>query len=335
MDTLQQEPNPRQWRAARRSHAGVSAGSAQHGVAGETVSGDTVSGGGAAGGRGGDNGSGIIGLEGVQQGTAKQSGAQACELAEDAIQKLSELHPREPEVMENARGIGDNRPDGVTPDDVVEFSRLILKRDTADAFAFMQQLRDRGAGEEALYLDLLAPTARRLGDLWVADLCDFTEVTIGLGRLQHTMHELSFDFYRHALHMSQQRRILLLPAPGEQHTMGLLMVGEFLRRSGWDVWSAPWSSRDDMLTMVQHQWFPVVGLSISCDRHLDELTRGIQRIRKESRNDTVGIMVGGPLVLEQPEVVARVGADATATDARDAAVQADRLIESVNQTRPS
>jgi methanogenic corrinoid protein MtbC1 len=45
-------------------------------------------------------------------------------------------------------------------------------------------------------------------------------------------------------------------------------------------------------------------------------------------------MVGGPLVLDHPEVVARVGADATATDARDAAVQAEKLLESVIQGRP-
>jgi methanogenic corrinoid protein MtbC1 len=328
MDTVQHEPTSRYWRTQRR-RAGATSMSAR-----DDASGDSESSAGASSDSGGGQGRGIIGLDGVQQGSTRQSDAQACELAEDAIQKLSELYPRAPEDAENARGIGDNRPDGVAPEDVVEFSRLILKRDTADAFAFMEQLRDRGASEEALYLDLLAPTARRLGDLWVADLCDFTEVTIGLGRLQHAMHELSFDFHRHALNMSQQRRILLLPAPGEQHTMGLLMVGEFFRRSGWDVWSAPWSSRDDMLAMVQHQWFPVVGLSISCDRHLDELTRGIQRIRKESRNESVGIMVGGPLVLDHPEVVARVGADATATDARDAAVQAEKLLESVIQGRP-
>lgn len=333
MDTMQHEPTPRRWRAQRRRDGAAAVSTRDD--ADETDGDSAESPARASSDRGGGDGRGIIGLDGVQQGSSRQSDAQACELAEDAIQKLSELYPSEPEMAESARGIGDNRPDGVAPEDVVEFSRLILKRDTADAFAFMEQMRDRGASEEALYLDLLAPTARRLGDLWVADLCDFTEVTIGLGRLQHAMHELSFDFHRHALNMSQQRRILLLPAPGEQHTMGLLMVGEFFRRSGWDVWSAPWSSRDDMLTMVQHQWFPVVGLSISCDRHLDELTRGIQRIRKESRNESVGIMVGGPLVLDHPEVVARVGADATATDARDAAVQAEKLLESVTQSRPS
>jgi methanogenic corrinoid protein MtbC1 len=33
--------------------------------------------------------------------------------------------------------------------------------------------------------------------------------------------------------------------------------------------------------------------------------------------------------------VARVGADATATDARDAAIQAEKLLESVTQGRPT
>ena len=52
----------------------------------------------------------------------------------------------------------------------------------------------RGASVETLYLDLLAPTARHLGDLWDADVCDFTEVTVGLGRLQQVLHELSPAF---------------------------------------------------------------------------------------------------------------------------------------------
>ena len=44
---------------------------------------------------------------------------------------------------------------------------------------------------ELLFLRLLAPAARRLGELWEGDLCTFTDVTIGLSHLQQVLRELS------------------------------------------------------------------------------------------------------------------------------------------------
>ena len=52
----------------------------------------------------------------------------------------------------------------------------------------------RGLSVERVYLDLLGPTAQYLGLLWEQDLCDFTDVTVGLGRLQRVMRELSPAF---------------------------------------------------------------------------------------------------------------------------------------------
>ena len=72
----------------------------------------------------------------------------------------------------------------VTPDDVADFARLILTRSEAQALDCIESMRIKGAPIESIYLDLLAPAARYLGEMWEEDLCDFTDVTIGLGRLQ-------------------------------------------------------------------------------------------------------------------------------------------------------
>jgi methanogenic corrinoid protein MtbC1 len=45
----------------------------------------------------------------------------------------------------------------------------------------------------------------------------------------------------------------------------------------------------------------------------------------------VRIMVGGHLFAGNPDWVALVGADATATDGRDAILQAERLLELMSQ----
>ena len=168
---------------------------------------------------------------------------------------------------------------------------------------------------ETLYLDLLAPTARHLGDLWEADVCDFTQVTIGLGRLQQVLHELSHAFQSEmAAAASLGRRVLLIPVPGEQHSFGLFMVAEFFRRAGWDVCGTEVDTRQDLVRTMRDQSFAVVGLSASCGTRLDALAASIRAARRASRNRGVGVMVGGPLFVGHPELVAHVGADATALD---------------------
>ncbi len=211
--------------------------------------------------------------------------------------------------------------------EVEELAGLVLTKDTAVARSFVEQMHERGTPVETLYLDLLAPTARRLGELWCEDSCDFTDVTVGLGRLQEVLHELSPLFRAEVEPHERGRRVLLVPVPGEQHSFGLHMVAEFFRRTGWDVWSgAQISSGADLVQVVRSEWFAVVGLSLACETRIDALATGIRALRRASRNRAIGVLVGGPLFIEHPELVARVGADATAIDGGQAPMQAQNLL---------
>ena len=213
-------------------------------------------------------------------------------------------------------------------DDIAEFASLLLRREADAASSYLADLRARGVKAEALYLDLLAPAARHLGDLWVEDLCSFTDVTIGLLRMQLLLHGLSPAFQAEAAECSvaHARRALLVPIPGDQHTFGLAMVADFFRRAGWTVWSGVVASRADLARMVRTQAFDLVGFSASCDRHLDALIACIRAVRDASGNRAVGVMVGGPVFVEHPEIATLVGADATAIDGRQAPVQAEALL---------
>ena len=110
----------------------------------------------------------------------------------------------------------------VSVDDVTAFAKLVLAPDENVAHACIETMRNSGISVETIYTDLLAPVARYLGKLWEEDLCDFTEVTLGLGRLHQVLRELSPAFSQ-SNHRANGRRALLLPAPGEQHTFGLVM----------------------------------------------------------------------------------------------------------------
>jgi len=204
---------------------------------------------------------------------------------------------------------------------IVELADLVVDQDVAAAATRIEALRRQGVPVETLYLQLLAPTARYLGELWSADIRDFSAVTVGCGRLQQLLHELSGAFLQEADQPPQRRRVLLVPVPGEQHTFGLYMVAEFFRRAGWDVWSGCMPARD-LSSLVAREAFAVVGFSLSADNQLDALASNIRAVRRASRNRGVGVMVGGAVFVGHPELVTLVGADATATDALQATRQA-------------
>lgn len=209
--------------------------------------------------------------------------------------------------------------------DVDELAQRVLDGDADQALRYVESVLQRGVPLEAVYLELLAPTARYLGTRWESDQSDFMQVTMGLWRLQEVLHELGPAFLNESEPTEPGRRAFLVPAPGDQHTFGAVIVAEFLRRAGWDVWDDPCASKDEILRIVRAEWFAVVGISVSCEQNLESLAAVIRAIRRASRNPGVGIMVGGQPFIDHPERVALVGADATASDGRQATQQAQKL----------
>ncbi len=215
----------------------------------------------------------------------------------------------------------------VDPTHVAELVGLVLGRGEPAVIAYVEAMRERGAGAEAIYLDLLAPAAVRLGVLWDEDACDFTEVTVGLWRLQNAMRELSPSFLDRPTGRSDGPRILLVPLPGESHSFGLSMVHEFFRRAGWNAWSGPVESSAEMAAMVRAEHVDVVGFSLACDERLETVYQEIRSVRRASRNPGLSVMVGGPPFVANPLLAAELGADGTATDGRQAVAQAQALVE--------
>ncbi|MBL6455643.1 cobalamin-dependent protein [Belnapia sp. T6] len=215
---------------------------------------------------------------------------------------------------------------GPDPEDVVALVALVMTSEADDVLCFVDVMRARGVPLDRLYLELLAPAARRLGQLWAEDLCSFTDVTMGLGRLQQVLREMSPAFIPAPGLPDRRRRAALVPVPGEQHSFGLAMVTEFFLRAGWDVWSQPQANAEALAGLVGGQWFAVLGLSLSCDSSLPEMPGLIRTLRRASLNPRLGIMVGGRVFVEQPELAMQIGADATAADGRQAALQAETLL---------
>jgi methanogenic corrinoid protein MtbC1 len=245
-----------------------------------------------------------------------------------------------PRLVLACRGVQHPPPiavaDPLTPTaaEVADFTDIALTSDAGTAFAHVDAMRGRGMSLATLFLHLLTPAARRLGDLWSEDLCDFTQVTVALWRLHQVLRHLSPAAPDDPDGRNVDRRALLVPMPGEQHSFGIAMVAEFFRQGGWNVWSGPLAATDDLLAIVRSDWFAVIGVSVSSVTTLDSVGELIRAIRRASRNRAVGVMVGGQVFNSHPDLVARVGADATAADGRHATAQAEGLLALLPQDAP-
>jgi methanogenic corrinoid protein MtbC1 len=210
--------------------------------------------------------------------------------------------------------------------DIEALGDIVMRGDLTAALSFVDEFRKNGTALETIFLDLLAPTARRLGALWETDDVHFMDVTVGLCRLQQVLHELSPDFEAEGEQRETGPRVLLAPVPGEQHLLGILIVEEFCRRAGWDVWTAFSGSPRDIRDLVRSQHFDAVGLSMSSENSQVRLRDLVGLIRRESLNPSIVVTVGGRAFVADPELAVRVGADATAIDGRDAILQLQRLV---------
>ena len=211
---------------------------------------------------------------------------------------------------------------------VRNFTLAVLEVDEDVATRFIADLRAAGASVESLYLGLFSESARLLGKYWETDRCPFAEVTLGLWRLHRLVHDMGPDFRDEQPRETRFLQAILTTAPGEDHSFGLVLVSEWFRRAGWNILSSPLDTTKDIARAVSADFLAIVGFSASADTNLERLSASIAVVRRKSRNPAVGVMVGGALFIEHPELVAQVGADATAADAAEALAKAQRFVVS-------
>lgn len=210
-------------------------------------------------------------------------------------------------------------------DDVEALAHGVMEPSPAAGRREVNRHLDAGLPVDQLLLDLLAPAAKRLGELWTDDQCDFAAVTIGLCRLQDILRDLAQEA-EERIEPSSTAKVLLSIAPGEQHTFGVLMVEELFRRSGYMVSALFPKSASTLLQEVRLNPYDVVGLSASCDGSLQRMPDLIRAIRRESMNADILIMVGGPIFSDDPKRANDVGADLYAVDGPSALLKVGKRL---------
>lgn len=232
-------------------------------------------------------------------------------------------------LMAHASGLPDSATEAgikLDPEDMQRFADLPLKLEAPNLLEEVDRFLDQGASVEAIYLDMLAPAARRLGEMWSNDECDFVDVTMGLWRLQEVMREVSMRSPVPIMGSEAPRSALFCPIPGDVHSFGAQMIEEVFARAGWQSEVMLQPERRELLDLLARKPIDVLGLTVSRSCPASSLAGLIKAARSVAVNPHLSIIVGGHTINQKPDIVADIGADGTGDDARAALETAERLV---------
>ncbi|MEO0621194.1 MAG: cobalamin-dependent protein [Pseudomonadota bacterium] len=210
----------------------------------------------------------------------------------------------------------------ISLNDIEQLCGCALDGDTGAALALIARVRQTGVTLDTIYIDLLAGTARLLGEMWEQDRIGFLDVTVGLCTLHQILFRLGID--EEGVDATQGHA-LFTPLPGETHVFGALIVAKFFARAGWRTWTELSLTEPELHGLVAETAFDVVGLSVSVDRDLERLPGVIERLRQATCAPNMQIFVGGSAIDRNPGYAERAGADGTSPDPMGAISLAERL----------
>jgi methanogenic corrinoid protein MtbC1 len=223
-----------------------------------------------------------------------------------------------------------SRARSITPEEAARFAILPLRLEAASLLEEVDAFLADGASVETICLDLLAPAARKLGQLWERDECDFLDVTMGLWRLQEVMRDIAARSPATPGGTTLPYTALFSPMPGDHHNFGTLMIEEVFARAGWRSEALIKPERRELLDRVARQPFDLVGLTLARDCPSSAVSNLIKAVRNVSANPHIIVLVGGRMINENPGMAAEVGADGTGADALAALGLARTLVKAAS-----
>ncbi len=202
-------------------------------------------------------------------------------------------------------------------EEISTFADFCAKGERQKAALLIERLREEGLDQEGIFVELITPAARYLGQQWEEDLLGFADVTVGLVLMQEVIHGMGYEYHDGPQQASGVKRVMLASAPGSQHVLGLSIVSEIFRKAGWQVVLEVSPSRTELCHAVQNEWFDLVGLSVALDSQLGSLSSLVDSLKTASRNPTTPVLLGGPVFSMGAHRAEAFGAQAICVDARE------------------
>ena len=200
----------------------------------------------------------------------------------------------------------------------------VLKQDLLDRIIDLATSPDDGAGPAIIdtllsaqvsadeIVDLYLPSAARaFGEGWLQDRLTFSQVTVGASRLQDLLHHLEVPEV--AAPPAGVKAALVLVPPGEQHTLGPILLGQGLRRRGISVSLQFAPAMPDLSRLLADRTFDVAFISLGSAERLETCLKLVKTLRRMTKG-RMWVAVGGAAIESCAEALARSDANLVTND---------------------
>lgn len=208
------------------------------------------------------------------------------------------------------------RPVSVCEARVLALSESVLGRSGEFRSQVVSEMRAAGIPVEEVVDHYIPEVARRLGRLWCEDGLGFADVTIGTARLQGLLRDLSLQL-DYPTDRKNESGVAVVVLADEYHTLGAMVLTTQLRRLGISVRLMLGVSNQLALMELRQDRYDAVFISASHTESLDNLSKFVDKIRKQTKRNTP-IVVGGPVIGQSADVKAATGADVATSDVFEA-----------------
>lgn len=206
-----------------------------------------------------------------------------------------------------------------------EYMACMLRRERSRAADLVLEAAGRGTPIGDLYLHVLQPVQYEIGWLWQTG-----KISVGHEHYCTNATQLVMSMLYPRLFSGERsgRRVLAACVQGELHELGLRMVADFFEMAGWDTQYLGANTPPEGVAAMMGEWRPnVVAVGVTMRQNLDEARTLVQAVRAAPGAENVKVLVGGRVCLAEEALWRELGADGTATDARQAVELAERLMQ--------
>jgi methylmalonyl-CoA mutase cobalamin-binding subunit len=196
---------------------------------------------------------------------------------------------------------------------VTLIARAVLQSFPDDMDQLRLELR-RARISDIDLVDLYFPeVARYLGCAWADDTAPFTDVSIGVARMQGMLRDLGRSWTSNAMADHSGATVLVVLPEGEQHSFGAMLLTGQLRRQGISVRLEVGTSKEELFRLAQDRSFDCAMISVACEEGVPRCREAVAALRQGSRGQ-LWLVVGGSLPERTADLQARTGADMVTSD---------------------
>jgi methanogenic corrinoid protein MtbC1 len=197
-----------------------------------------------------------------------------------------------------------------------DYLSLLLSSDRPAAQRLVLAEAAAGTDVRNLYLHVLQPTQREVGNLWHSGTITVAEEHYCTAATASLMAQLQPYFQGTP---RNGRRLLAACVAGDLHTLGLQMVADFLEYEGWEVsYLGASTPLDSIQSMLAEHHIDLLLTAASMPHHVPLLRDLVAALRRDAATQHVRVLVGGRPFSRSADLWETTGADAWAANAEEA-----------------